>query len=182
MPAQARKHLLHISIFLPDWWRKEDPACQSRHQWSSIWASSRRDAQRQRWWGRAPWLWQACRRPPPCCPHPADWTSPRSSHYGKFLSATVLLVPPFHLRGKRKRETWILFWVWNTLGQWFFKGRHNIQANTLILQFMRQTFTVTVEILLTVLYINLKLSCKSYIQRIWSTCILYIVCNIAYLI
>lgn len=40
--------VLHITWFLPDWWWKEAPACPSRPRWSSIEASSRTDARRQR--------------------------------------------------------------------------------------------------------------------------------------
>lgn len=41
---------------------------------------------------------QACRRPPPCCPRPADCSSPRSSHCGRCLSATGPPAPPSHLK------------------------------------------------------------------------------------
>lgn len=101
--------------YSPDWWRKEDLVCRSRPRWNSIWVSSRTDALRQRWWGRDPWLWPACRRHQPCCLHLADWTLPHSSHCGKFLSATGLLTPPFHLekeeethRHKMESNIWIM--------------------------------------------------------------------------
>lgn len=44
------------------------------------------------------WQPQACRRPPPCCPRPADCSSPRSSHCGRCQSATGPPAPPSHLK------------------------------------------------------------------------------------
>lgn len=52
-----------------------------------------------------PWQPQACRRPPPCCPRPADCSSPRSSHCGRCQSATGPPAPPFHLKIKTHAHT-----------------------------------------------------------------------------
>lgn len=126
---------------LPDWWRKEDLVCQYRPQWSSIWASSRRGVRTQRLWGKAPSQWPACRRPRPCCPHPADWTSPRSSHCGKFPSATEPLVLPSHLK-RSKRNKRSLMSCTDECNSGLRTGLHyEITFNELVIGIFVQTFS-----------------------------------------
>lgn len=47
-----------------------------------------------------PWTLPACRKLPPCCPRPADCSSPRSSHCDRCRSATGPPAPPSRLRDK----------------------------------------------------------------------------------
>lgn len=81
----------------PCWRWRRSRAGRSRRPWSRSVAASRTSARRWRWWGTEPWRRPACRRPRPCCPRPAGWTSPRSSRGGRSPSATGTPAPPSHL-------------------------------------------------------------------------------------
>lgn len=55
-----------------------------------------------------PWLPPACRTPPPCCPRPADCSSPRSSRCGRCRWATGPPAPPSHLIGGREADAQVM--------------------------------------------------------------------------
>lgn len=71
-----------------------------------------------------PWLPPACRTPPPCCPRPADCSSPRSSRCGRCRWATGPPAPPSHLIGGREADAQVMapmqFSLFCALGEFIF--------------------------------------------------------------